>query len=82
MPRLSKPEASALAILSADEWMPGLEVVLRSETLHPWWSRKRLRRGTVYIVLDRLVEKGLVERWRHLKQLYFRRSAKSEYDGD
>jgi predicted transcriptional regulator len=75
---MSKSELSALAILSDVVWMPGLEVVTRSEALHPWWSRRRLRRGTVYIVLNRLVEKGLVERQRRLKKLYFRRTGRSD----
>lgn len=48
----SAKEAIALEMLSAGAAMYGLEMVKR--------SRGRLGRGTIYVVLDRLEEKGFI----------------------
>jgi DNA-binding PadR family transcriptional regulator len=52
IPRLSSKEAEILALLLANSEMYGLEMVQASESL---------KRGTVYVTLGRMAEKGYVE---------------------
>jgi PadR family transcriptional regulator, regulatory protein PadR len=53
VPRLSGTERRILDLLAADGELYGLQLVQRSEG--------RLKRGTVYVTLQRMEEKGLVE---------------------
>ncbi len=53
MPRLSPKETVILELLVHNREMYGLELVAA--------SRKRLKRGTVYVTLGRMEEKGYIE---------------------
>ena len=55
MPKLSPKEALILELLTSRGEMYGLELVAESEG--------RLKRGTVYVTLSRMGEKGFVESW-------------------
>jgi DNA-binding PadR family transcriptional regulator len=52
IPRLTSKEAEILGLLLANREMYGLEMVHASESL---------KRGTVYVTLGRMAEKGYVE---------------------
>ena len=52
VPRLSGKESLILSLLSEHREMYGLELVAR--------SRRRLKRGTVYVTLARMEDKGYV----------------------
>jgi PadR family transcriptional regulator PadR len=52
IPRLSAKEAEVLRLLIANSEMYGLEMVQRSTLL---------KRGTIYVTLSRMVDKGYVE---------------------
>jgi DNA-binding PadR family transcriptional regulator len=54
IPRLSAKEAEVLRLLIANSEMYGLEMVQRSTML---------KRGTVYVTLSRMGDKGYVESW-------------------
>jgi DNA-binding PadR family transcriptional regulator len=53
LPRLSATEREILELLAADGELFGLELIERSEG--------RLKRGTVYVTLGRMHEKGYLE---------------------
>jgi PadR family transcriptional regulator, regulatory protein PadR len=53
LPRLSGAEHRILELLASDGELYGLQLVERSQG--------RLKRGTVYVTLQRMEEKGLVE---------------------
>lgn len=53
IPRLTAKEATVLGLLIRGEEKYGLELVRESEG--------ELKRGTVYVLLDRMTDKGLVE---------------------
>lgn len=55
LPRLSKNEALILELLSARQRAYGLELVEESDG--------RLKRGSVYVTLSRMEDKGYVESW-------------------
>lgn len=52
VPRLSRIEAEILRLLMTHHEMYGLELVAAS---------KKLKRGTIYVTLERMDQKGLVE---------------------
>lgn len=54
-PRLSEKQALVLDLLTAHGDSYGLELVRASDG--------RLKRGTVYVTLDRMEDRGLVESW-------------------
>jgi PadR family transcriptional regulator PadR len=58
-PRLSGTEQLILTLLASDE-MFGLQLVAE--------SKGALKRGTVYVTLGRMQDKGLVESWTETQQ--------------
>lgn len=60
IPRLSPKEALILEMLIGNGEMFGLQMVRESEGL--------LKRGTVYVTLNRMEEKGFVTSWKEQRQ--------------
>lgn len=61
-PSLSRTEAAILRLLVADGESYGLQLVAQ--------SGGRLKRGMVYVTLDRMEDKGFVESWQEERDPY------------
>ena len=55
VPRLSQKEALVLGLLGASDGLYGLQMVAD--------SRGGLKRGTIYVTLGRMEDKGLIRSW-------------------